>query len=241
MITGIDARMGSLKIGALFNYIESDVEARTLGKGTVKSTGGAIYAGYRGDSGFAAGIGGAVSDVSAKANRSITVPGISQSLKSKDGGTSYQLFGELSYNLAASENTRVEPFVKAAYVEYKSSALTETGGFAALNVAKKSYDQTVVTAGLRGSVLIGGAAWLKGSAGYQNLSGDRAPVALVSLVGTAGQAAIRSVRLDKAAFAGELGLDFAIGSNVTLGAGYSGVIGKHTQDHGGKATLTIGF
>ncbi len=241
VITGVDYSFGDWKVGALFNYIESDVDVRALGSGKVRSTGGGGYFGYRGDGGFAFGAGGAASSVKARENRSITVPGIAQSLRGKSDGTTYQGFAEISYDLAAAANTRIEPFVRGAYVAYDLDSFTESGGFAALNVAKAKYDTTVLTAGVRGSVLLGGSASLKGSAGYQRTWGDRSPVALVSLAGTAGQAAIRAVPVDKDAFAGELGVDFRIGSNITLGASYSGVIGKNTQDHGVKGTLSVGF
>ena len=241
VITGIDYSFGEWKVGALFNYIESDVDTRGLGSGKVKSTGGGAYFGYRGDAGIAFGIGGAASSVKASERRSITVPGIAQSLRGRSDGTSYQGFAEISYDLAASANARVEPFVRGAYVAYNVDRLTESGGFAALNVAKAKYDTTVLTAGVRGSVGLGGSALLRGSAGYQRTWGDRTPVAQVSLIGTAGEAAIRAVPVDKDAFAGELGVDFRIGNNVTLGGGYSGVIGKNTQDHGVKGTLTVGF
>ena len=241
VITGIDASFGAWKVGALFNYLDSTVDTTLAGRGKVESTGGGIYGGYRGDAGFAFGVGGAISSVKSHENRSVTVPGIAQSLRGKTSGTSYQAFAEISYDLAASENARVEPFVRGAYVKYDVDSLTETGGFAALNVAKGKYETGFITAGLRGSVLLGSSAWLKGSAGYQRTTGDRSPVSLVSLVGTSGIAAIRGVALDKDAFAGELGVDFKLGRNVTLGAGYSGVIGKHTQDNGVKGTLSIGF
>ena len=241
VITGVDGSFGDWKVGALFNYLESDVETRTLGKGKVRSTGGGIYGGYRGDSGIAFGVGAAASHVRSTENRTVSFPGTTQPLSGKTSGTTYQAFGEVSYDLAAAANTRVEPFLRAAYVEYKVDGFAETGGFAGLNVDKDKYDTTVLTAGLRGSVLLGKSAWLKGSAGYQRTSGDRSPVSLVAIQGTTSQAAIRGVALDKSAFAGELGVDVGLGKNVTLGAGYSGVIGKNTKDNGVKATLTIGF
>ena len=241
VITGVDASFGDWKVGGLFNYLESNVDTRGLGKGKVKSTGGGIYGGYRGEKGIAFGIGGAASHVRSSESRTVSFPGTSQGLTGKTGGTSYQAFGEISYDLAAAANTRVEPFFRAAYVEYKVDAFNEAGGFAGLNVAKDKYDTTYLTAGLRGSILLGSSAWLKGSAGYQRTTGDRSPVSLVTIQGTSSQAAIRGVALDKSAFAGELGVDVNLAKNVSLGAGYSGVLGKNTKDNGVKATLTVGF
>ena len=241
VITGIDASFGDWKVGGLFNYIESDVQTPNLGKGKVKSTGGAVYAGYRADKGFAFGIGGAASHVRSTESRTVSFPGTTQPLTGRTSGTSYQGFGDLSYDLAKASNTRIEPFFRAAYVDYKVDGFAEAGGFAGLNVAKGKYDTTYLTAGLRGSFLMGSAAWFRASAGYQRTSGDRTPVSLVQLQGATAQAEIRGVALDKSAFAGEVGIDARLGRNITLGAGYSGVLGKDTKDNGVKATLTVGF
>ncbi|QXQ05438.1 autotransporter-associated beta strand repeat-containing protein [Sphingosinicellaceae bacterium] len=241
VITGVDASFGDWKVGGLFNYLESDVDTRGLGKGKVKSTGGGVYAGYRADKGIAFGIGGAASHVRSTENRTVSFPGTSQALTGKTGGTSYQVFGDVSYDLAAAANTRVEPFFRAAYVKYNLDGFSEAGGFTGLNIAKDKYDTTYLTAGLRGSILLGSSAWLRGSAGYQRTTGDRSPVSLVTIQGTSTAAAIRGVALDTSAFAGELGVDATVAKNVTLGAGYSGVLGKNTKDNGVKATLTVGF
>lgn len=241
VIAGVDYSSGDFKVGALFNYISSDVDTDRLGEGKVESTGGGVYAGYRAASGFAVGVGGAISSVQGETTRAITVPGLAQTLRSDTDGTSYQLFGEVSFDLAATDAVRIEPFARIAYVEYKLDAYSEGGGFAALSQAKTTYDATFTTVGLRGSTAIGGSASLRGSVGYQHVSGDRSPVSRVALQGTTSNALIRGVGLDKNSFVGEAGVDFRIGANASLGVGYSGVIGKDNKDNGVKATFTLGF
>ena len=241
ILAGIDTAADNLTFGALFSYIDSDVDTRILGKSSVKTTGGGLYAGYRAPGGFAFGAGGSVGSVKSKTNRAITVPGLTQSLVGHTSGTAYQLFGDLSYDLAAAENTRVEPFVRLAYVSYHVGSLAESGGVAAVSSLSDKYDATFATLGLRASTQVGASASLRGSIGYQHTGGDRSPVASLAIAGTGQYAAIRSVPLDRSALAAEAGVDFRIGKNAALGVGYSGVIDKTNSDNGVKATLSVGF
>jgi outer membrane autotransporter protein len=217
------------------------VDTNVLGKGNVESTGGGVYAGYRAAGGFALGVGGAISGIKSDSQRSITIPGITQTLNAEVDGTSYQLFGEVAFDLAATDAVRVEPFARLAYVKYDLDGFSEAGGIAALTQTGQKYDATFATVGLRGSTAIGSSASLRGSLGYQHVSGDRSPVSSVALQGTTSRAAIRGVGLDKNSFVGEAGVDFRIGNATSLGVGYSGVIGKNNTDNGVKATLTVGF
>ena len=240
VLTGVDYATGAWKVGAAFTYIHNDLELATLGNSKVKSTGGALYAGYRVDNGFAVGVGGSVAGVKAKGSRAISIPGLGQTLTSQADGTAYQLFGEVAYDLSAAEGTRIEPFARFAYAKYDAKAFGEAGGVAAVSGIKQGYDQSIATAGLRGSFDIG-MARLSGSLGYQHIGGDRSPVALLTIAGVNQQMAIRSVALDKNAAAIEAQAAFRIGQSATFGIGYSGVIGSNNSDHGARATLTFGF
>ncbi|WP_419816090.1 autotransporter-associated beta strand repeat-containing protein [Glacieibacterium sp.] len=241
VLVGIDIASGTWKAGALFNALESKVDTRILGTSKVKTTGGGIYGGYRSGQGFSLAVGASVGSVKTHSSRAITVPGLTQVLTGHTSGTSYQVFGDIAYDLAAAEKTRVEPFVRFAYVAYHVDGLAESGGFAGLVSGKQKYDATFTTVGLRASTEIGKTASLRGSLGYQYTGGDRAPIASLSIQGTNQNAGIRSVALDKSAFAGEAGVDVHIGKNSSLGVGYTGVIGKNNSDNGVKATLSVGF
>ncbi len=241
VLVGVDAQFEAVTLGALFNYIHSDVDTAILGNAKVETTGGAVYAGYRSDNGLALAVGGGVSSVRSRTTRTITVPQLGQTLAAHTSGTSYQAFGEVSFDLGATPNARVEPFARFAYVGFDADAFSETGGFATVFAGQQKFDATFTTVGLRGRASVGNGVELRASAGYQRTGGDRAPAALLSLAGTNNFAAIRAVPLDKDAFAGEAGLDVRLGRNATLGASYTGVLGKRVSDNGIKATLTIGF
>ncbi len=240
VLTGIDYATGEWKVGAAFTYIHNDLDLASLGQSKVESTGGALYAGYRVENGLAVGVGGSVAGVSAKGSRSISIPGLGQTLTSNADGTVYQLFGEVAYDLSAAQGTRIEPFARFAYAKYDAKAFSEAGGVAAVSGAKQNYDQSIATAGVRGSFDIG-VATLSGSLGYQHIGGDRSPVAVLTIAGVNQPMSIRSVSLDKDAAAIEAQASFRVGKAATLGVGYSGVIGSNNSDHGARATLTVGF
>ena len=241
VLTGIDFASNGYKVGGMFHYTKTDVDFTSLGSSKVESIGGAIYGGYRQENaGFAIGAGGSIASNNAKGGRAITATGLQQSLTSKVDGTTYQVFGEIAYDLVAAENTRVEPFVRAAYAKVDSKALNETGGYAAVYAGNQSNDLTVVTVGLRGALNLG-MTTLSGSAGWQRASGDRSAATVLAITGVNTPYGVQAVALDRDAVALEAQASFSLSSTISLGIGYSGVIGSHNSDNGARATLTVGF
>lgn len=238
---GGDVATNGFTFGGLFSYVDSDIDLARRDSSKVKSVGGALYAGYRQPgSGFAVGAGGAIADNRFKGRRAITAPGVLQSLKNRSGGTTYQLFGEVSYDLAAGEATRIEPFVRFAYAKLDAGNLAETGGVAAVSAGKQGNDLTTTAVGVRGAYAIGKAT-LSGSAAYQHSGGDRSAPTDLSIIGATGPFRVRSVALDRNAAALEARASFRLAPRVTLGIGYSGVIGSNNTDHGGRGTLTFAW
>ncbi len=241
VLTGIDFASNGFKVGGMFHYTNTDVELASLGKSTVESVGGAIYGGYRQEgAGFAIGAGASIASNNANGARAITAPGLAQSLVSDIGGTTYQVFGEVAFDLAAAENTRIEPFARAAYAKVDSKAFAETGGIAGVTGIGQSSDATITTLGMRGAFTTG-IATLSGSAGWQRTTGDRNAASILSIPGVNTPFSVASVALDKDAVALEAQASFTLSQKITLGVGYSGVIGDNNTNHGARATLTVGF
>ncbi|WP_184196873.1 autotransporter outer membrane beta-barrel domain-containing protein, partial [Polymorphobacter multimanifer] len=241
VLTGVDYAKDGFKVGAGFTYTQNDIEFASLGTARVKSTGGVAYAGYRDPSGFAVGVGGSVAGTRSSSNRAITATGLGQSLRGTVDGTTYQLFGELSYNIAAGPTTQITPFARYAYVNTKANAFGETGGIAAVNGVRQSYDISVVQAGLRAGFDLGGGTSLAGSAAWQSITGDRAPIANLSITGLGQTMPISAAALDKNSAALEAKVNFRIGNNAGVSVGYNGVIGDRNTDHGARGTFTLGF
>ena len=239
-IVGMDIGFDGGKVGALFNYTTTTLDHYALGQSKVESTGGGVYAGYRQEHGFAAAAGASIAGIKARSSRTITVPGLGQTLAGRSDGNTYQAFADVSYDLAATAGTRIEPFARFAWVSLTTAAFTETGGSAALTASHGSASTQLTTAGLRGAIDLKGFT-LKASAGAQHTGGDRSPVALLALAGSNSPAAISAVPIDKWALAADLSGEFRLAPNATFAIGYSGVNGKRTRDNGVRGTLTYGF
>ncbi len=239
-IVGIDVGFDGGKVGALFDYTTTTLDHYALGQSKVESTGGGVYAGYRQEHGFAAAAGASIAGIKARSSRTITVPGLGQTLAGRSDGNTYQAFADVSYDLAASAGTRIEPFARFAWVSLTTAAFTETGGNAALTATHGSASTQLTTAGLRGAIDLKGFT-LKASAGAQYTGGDRSPVALLALAGSNSPAAISATPVDKWALAADLSGEFRLAPNATFAIGYSGVNGKRMRDNGVRGTLTYGF
>ncbi len=241
VLTGVDYAKNGFKIGAGFTYTQNDIEFASLGTSRVKSTGGVIYAGYRSAGGLSVALGGSLAGTRSNSNRAITVTGLSQTLRGSVDGRTYQLFGELAYDLAASERTQISPFARYAYVSTRANAFGETGGIAAVNGVRQTYDISVVQAGLRAGFDIGNGNAIVGSAAWQSVTGDRVPLANLGITGLNQVAGISAAALDKNSAALEAKVNFRVTEKATLAVGYNGVIGDRNNDHGARATLTVGF
>ena len=241
ILTGIDFEQNGLKVGAMFNYLHTDLDFATLGNSKLETTGGTIYAGYRQPGqGFEVGLGGTFAGNSAKGSRAVSIPGLQQSLTSNINGKTYQIFAEVAYDLIPGDTVRAEPFARVAHVQINSNGFTETGGIAALVGSGQNNELTVVDVGGRGAIRTG-IAELSASAAWHRSSGDLTGLTYSSITGLNSPAGIRAVAIDRDAVALEAKADFSLTPTIKLGAGYSGVIGSKNSDHGARATLTIGF
>jgi fibronectin-binding autotransporter adhesin len=241
VLTGIDFATNGFKVGGMFHYTNTDLELGSLGSSTLESVGGAVYGGYRQDgAGFAIGGGGSIASSNADGSRAITAPGLGQTLNGQVDGVSYQLFGEIAFDLVKADNSRIEPFVRAAYVKVDSKAFAETGGIAGVTGIAQSSDATLTTLGMRAAFTTG-MATLSGSAGWQRTTGDRGAASILVIPGVNTPYSVSTVSLDKDAVALEALASYAVSQKITLGVSYSGVIGDNNTNHGARATLTVGF
>ena len=244
VLTGIDWARDTLTVGGMFHYTTTDVSFDVLGGSSrVETVGGTVYAGWRQqDSGFVINAGASAAGARASGNRAVTLTGFGQSLAGRTTGTTYQVFGELAYDLVKSGNTRVEPFVRNSYVSFNSSALTETGGVAALSAPKQTYNINVLNAGVRfASTLPGGKLSFNASASLQQTSGAREAATFIGIPALGQFANIRSVSIDPTALLVQTGIATSLTDRIRIGADYSGMFGKQNGDHGGRVTLNFAF
>ena len=241
VLIGADVVQGDVKYGGMFSYTNTDVDLGSLGSSKLTSTGAALYAGYRQDgSGLAFGIGGALASTSAKGERSISLTGLEQTLTSTVQGTSYQIFGEVSNDLAKAGNVQIEPFARLAYATVQSDAFAETGGIAALSGAKQSNDLRTAAFGLRGAYVAGDMT-LSGSAAWLRNAGDLSAPTTLSMAGVNTPYEVNSAALAQDAVVLEAQASVDLARDMTLAGGYSGTIGKNNASHGVRVTLSVAW
>ena len=240
-LMGADFVQGNVKYGGMFSYTNTNVDLGSLGYSKINSTGAALYAGYRQDgAGLAFAAGGAFASTSATGERSISITGLEQTLTSTVQGTSYQIFGEVSNDMAKAGNVQIEPFARLAYAWAHSDAFAETGGIAALSGAKQSNDLRMATLGLRGAYVAGDTT-LSGSAAWLRSAGDLSAPTTLSMAGVDTPYEVNSAALDEDAveLAAQASVDLA--PDMTLAGGYSGTIGKNNATHGVRVTLSVAW
>lgn len=243
LLTGIDWSRDTLTVGGMFHYTTTNVEFGVLGGSSrVESVGGTVYAGWRQqDTGFVINAGVSLAGARTNGSRAITLAGFTQSLAGSTTGTTYQVFGELAFDLAKGTNTRIEPFVRNAYIGADIKALTETGGITALTAPRGSYNINVTNAGMCFGTALNGKIDVNASAAWQRTSGAREAATQIGIPAVGQLANIRSVSIDKDALLLQAGLGANLSDKIRIGVDYSGLIGARNDDHGGRATLNFAF
>ncbi|MFC7395573.1 autotransporter outer membrane beta-barrel domain-containing protein, partial [Chelatococcus sp. GCM10030263] len=230
---GADAPVASnLRLGVLGGYSSSSfgINRRLSSAGSDDYHVG-IYGGTQwGALGFRAGASYTWHDL--KTSRSVAFPGFADSLTaSYDAGTT-QVFGDLGYRIDMGEafggtafgRAAFEPFANLAYVHLHTDGFAETGGAAALTGGRKDTSTTFTTLGVRASTAFDlGSVTLtaRGSLGWRHAFGDDTPLASLSFSG-GSPFSIAGVPIAKDAAVLDLGLDFGIMENATLGLSYGG-------------------
>lgn len=249
VMAGGEMKYGPFKVGAFFNQTITHLDYVLLGGSSVKSIGGTGYIGWRPGGGLAVAAGGGYSQTDYRSSRTITVPGLEQTLTSSGGGDIWQLFGDIAWDMSWSPAYSAEPFARLAYVQSNTDPVAESGGYAAIDTLEQNYDTTFLTVGLRGAAHFGpnNAGSFSASAGWQHIWGDAVPTVSNALFGTSptpgglNYAQIQTVPMDDNAAAVEVAFKYRIGGMADVGIGYSGIIGNRYIDNALYATIGVGF
>lgn len=175
-------------------------------------------------------------------SRTIVLTGLNDRTRSNGDATTTQLFAELGRPFALGAAT-IEPFGNLALVRVRTSAVTETGGPAALSVATGSDTVTLATLGLHGatSLPLGGAmVTARGTLGWRHAFGALTPTADVAFAGQA-PFSVAGVPVAANAFVADAALDIAVGPGATLGVLVGGQAGNGAVDGSVRATATLRF
>lgn len=247
-VLGADTRIdlggfpGGWRLGVAGGYSNTslDVTGRAS-SGVIESGFGGLYAGTSlGPVTLRFGVVAGANSLSLR--RSILAPGFTQSLGTRTGGLTAQVFGEVGYRVAFGAAV-VEPFVGAAAIRIGQDAFTERGGPAALSGLGRDNDLAATTVGVRGATRLSDdlPVTLTGLVGWRRAYGDVVPKALLAF--GAGQTGflVAGVPINRDAVVAQAGIDWAVSPAATLGVSYTDQAGERAQDHAVKGNFTYRF
>lgn len=243
VLIGADRPMGNWRVGALAGYSHTDAKASDrASSGRSDNYHLGVYGGTQsGALGVRTGLAYSWHDI--RTQRSVNIPGLSDSLRADYDGGTFQAFGELGYGIELNGTTRLEPYASLAYVRLHTDGYRESGGAAALTADSANTETTFSTLGLRAEHALGSGAaqgTVRATAGWRHAMGDTTPQARHAFsAGDAFTVAGAPIAQDSAVI--ELGVDLAVARNTRFGLSYAGQIASSAQDHGVRADLSIRF
>ncbi|MEO4001759.1 autotransporter domain-containing protein [Mesorhizobium sp. CAU 1732] len=242
LLIGTDGLVGNWRVGILTGYSHSSFKADDrASSGSSDNYHLGIYGGTEwGNVAFRTGAAYTWHDI--ETHRSVSIPGLTDSLTAGYNAGTFQAFGELGYGFEA-RDTRFEPFANLSHVSLRTDGFTETGGAAALSSVNQTTSTTFTTLGLRAehAITLGTVgATVKGMVGWRHALGDITPNSTHAL--SAGDAfSIAGVPIARNSAVIETGLDLNLTPDATLGLSYTGQLAGGASDHGFKATLAVNF
>jgi outer membrane autotransporter protein len=234
ILSGIDVTwMGAYRFGVAGGYNRSDITVSARSSSLdADSYHISAYGGVRQyNFGLNAGVVYSWNDISS--DRLAAFPGVMQTLLANYSAATTQMFGEANYQFLLGR-TVAQAFVGLNYIDHRTDAFNETGGFAALAVNGSERDLTFSTVGLRTSAVLGEYNAMtvvgRGTVGWRHAFGDIDTAMLAAFAGGAPfQVTGTPIATDQVL--GEAGLDLNINPNWTVGASWSGQFGEKANEN----------
>ena len=241
-LVGVDVPIADWRIGVFGGASHSDfhlVNGAATGGSSDYHLG--AYGGTQWDA-FALRLGASYSWDGLTTDRAITAGSLTNRLQATYQGGTTQAFADLGYRLELSD-IGFEPFANLAYVNLHTSAFSEVGGPAALNVQADTIDNAVTTLGVRPSTGISWNGWnmtLRGMIGWRHTFGAIVPTATASFAGSSAFT-VDGAPIARDTAAVQAGIDFGLYDNVTAGLTYGGQFSNRSTDQIARGTIRIGF
>ncbi|QTG01864.1 autotransporter domain-containing protein [Agrobacterium rubi] len=242
-VTGIDTLVDQeVRLGAFASYSRSnfEVDDRTS-SGDSDNYSFGIY-GSKEWGPLAVRTGAAYTVHRISTDRFVNFPGLSQQLKADYDAASFQVYGEVGYEVQTTV-AAFEPFLNVAHVNLRTDAFSENGGSAALSVQKDTTNTTFTTLGLRTSsdFSLGGVLTkASGTVGWRHAFGDTDPSSRMSFAGS-DSFVVDGAAVSQNALVVQVGLDFALSADATFGVSYNGEYGGDGVNNGVDAKLSVQF
>lgn len=236
---GIDRRFGDVAVGVAFGHGWSKLHTTDRSN---EATAKGLHLGLYGLADFAGAKltgGWTWSRYKVSGDRIADYGEISESLDSRWTGKANRLFAELGRAFGKPE-LQIEPFVGLSHAWLTAEGFGETGGDAALQVARDKSQLTTLRLGARGQASFEGARLKLGAAWEQN-SGDRESRIEASFSPGGDGFVATGLTLPRHLASVEVGLGFAPVANGWLGVDYGGRFASRFQDHRGRLSFDYRF
>lgn len=235
------------RLGGAFGYTDSRIKVDDRSaKSDVNSYSAIIYGGKSFEAGqgkinVTAGLAYTWHDITSK--RNINAAGERQELKADYSGSTGQIFTDVGYAIPLNDRVTLEPFVGADFSDMRTRGFSESGGDAALSGKSSTNNVGTTTLGLRAQTTFDvkeTAGRLRGMLGWRHAYGDVNPEATMSFDGSQ-PFTVAGTPLARDAAIMEVGLDFAMSKNATLGLAYSGQFGDGNRQNTGTVNVSWRF
>lgn len=235
---GFDGVLNDWRLGALVHGGGGAIEVPDRGSQVnVTDYGAGIYAGTAWDQ-LQLSVGAAYTRHDISSHRSVSLPGVTETLLGTYAGSTAQIFGEAGYEFDLGA-VSLTPFASLAYVLEATDAFAERGGSSALSSAARTNDALFATIGMRGdySVVLdnGVLVTLSGSMAWRHAVADSLSGSHSLQSGSAFSVAGTPVGADALQFGTALDID--VNEYLSLGATYSGQLSSSGSSH----TVKLGF
>lgn len=181
---------------------------------------------------------------SLSSDRYVDIPGLQDRLKADYDASTTQIYAEGSYQIAINDAITLEPYINGAYVLTHTDSFNENGGIAKLSSNKDNTDMFFSTVGSRFThqfELDGGSAiktW--GTVGWRYAFNEVTPNSQMNFSGYNGFD-IKGTPISKNVAVVEVGSEYRISPELSIGLMYNGQLGNNSNDHGAKTYLNWRF
>lgn len=240
---GVDVAVADVIVGVNGGYQDDDVTVLGQGSATVSTKLAGARAAWHGG-GVTVQVGGSYAWHDIDTRRSVSVAGLEGTPRATGKARTAQLFAEAGYTLTVGA-VGVTPFVRNALVHTDTHAYAESGGAAALRLARDRRDVDLAAVGLRlgGTQAVNHAVSIapKMSIAYQRGFGDLAGKKTAQFVGVGPAFSIEGVAAAKNALLLDGSVDVQVGDRFRIGAGGFASTSDRWADYGAKVTASIRF
>ena len=237
------AAFSKMRFGALAGYGHSSYEVdANNARGTSDDFTLGLYGGGV-VNGFEVDFGAAYTWRKASSRRDIDFLELSERIKGRYDGGTFQLFGSIGYAFEITDTLQLGPFLDAVYIHQKADAFTETGRFAVLSSLRQTMDTGFTTIGLSGAhkfALGSYESQVTASLGWRHGYGDLDSETMVAFSGGDPFGVTGTPHaVDHAVFS--VGWQTALQHNVSLGITYTGEFGDSARSQNLTALFNIKF